>query len=259
MSLPEELRAASRKLQDDFAKRTAAFGENLDKGEAREAVVRGFLDRWLPRKYAIGRGQVIDQDGESSGQMDVVIHDDLHSVPIFRELDSPGIFPVETVFGVLQVKSLLSTTELKSAIGNVTSCLGLHREPRVQYLGNLETKNDYRPLTAIFGFTGPADPDNILRVWGERSRALPESLRPAVACVLGRGCLMYGSEGSGWSTVYRDQTIPLWVECGEDALLFFYLAICAWMADAAYLSVPNLMNYAGGPLTYPVRKFNLPA
>lgn len=89
MSLPEEMRAASRKLQDDFHRRTTGFGEKLDRGEAREAVLRGFLERWLPAKYGVGRGQIVDRSYNHSAQMDVVIYDALHSVPIFREQDSP--------------------------------------------------------------------------------------------------------------------------------------------------------------------------
>lgn len=85
MSLPEELRTASRKLQDDFEKRTSAFGEDLDRGEAREAVLRSLLERWLPKKYAVGRGQVVDQSYKRSGQMDVVIYDALHSVLISKK------------------------------------------------------------------------------------------------------------------------------------------------------------------------------
>lgn len=255
MPLTEQLRAASVAMQQDFNRRTSGLGQNLDRGEAREAVVRDFLKTWLPRKYQVGRGEIITSNGDRSRQMDVVVYDDFSSPVIFRQEDSPQVYPIESVYGVTEVKSHLTPAELDSALRNIASSAALPRQEIQVNFGGVAVRGDYRPFTSIFAFEGPVDPDPLLRAWAEDALRRGPTTAPSIACILGKGCLMYGSRETGWSMVPHPGANPIWVNAGDDALLLYFLAISTWMADAVFLPVPNLLAYAGGSLTYDVRSF----
>jgi hypothetical protein len=255
MPLSEQLRAASQRMRDDFGRRTTALEQRLDRGEAREGVVRGFLRDWLPKKYAVGNGEVIGPDGQRSRQMDIVVYDELNSPLIFRQADSPQVYPIESVYGVIQVKSRLTPSELTDSLHNVRSCIEIPRQPTSIDFGGAIIEGNYRPFSAVFGFSGPVDPDPLLTAWATDVLTHDLTHAPSIACVLEAGCFMYGSPEGGWSVVPGDSAHPIWVDAAEDSLMMFFLAITSWMSNAAFLTTPDLIAYAGGSLTFPVRIF----
>lgn len=79
-----------------------------------------FLRDYLPRRYALGSGQVIAPDGRTSKQCDIVIFDPLDG-PHLPVGDRHALFPIEVVYGVVEVKSALTADELASAYANIQS------------------------------------------------------------------------------------------------------------------------------------------
>jgi len=102
------------------------FEQMVDRGRFREAVLSEFLRPFLPPRYGLSSGEIFSSDGEQSAQIDIVIYDDIFSTILFR--DKPDqLFPAESVFGSIEVKSYLSADELRTASANIRSVKSLRR------------------------------------------------------------------------------------------------------------------------------------
>jgi hypothetical protein len=126
MKLLQALRNATEKLKNDFED-SKLFDHSGDKGEFREQIIEQFLRPFLPECYGLGSGQISASNGSSSKQVDVVIYDSIFSNVLFRTSKN-SLFPCESVFGTIEVKSHLSSEELKIAIENIASVKSLPRQ-----------------------------------------------------------------------------------------------------------------------------------
>jgi hypothetical protein len=71
------------------------------KGAEAELAFRGLLRRFLPRRYSIGTGFVSVRE-QLSPQLDAVIYDNIHNVPVFEGAGS-GVYAVESVYAVVEI------------------------------------------------------------------------------------------------------------------------------------------------------------
>src|ERR1041385_7181264 len=96
-----------------------AYRHSGNKGTNAEQVLRDFLRHFLPPYNRVGHGEVIDQSGASSRQLDVVITNEYH--PYLNDLTAPSVFIVEGVSCAAEVKSVLTGDELERALENSLS------------------------------------------------------------------------------------------------------------------------------------------
>lgn len=117
--------AVGKRLTAAFAAEEASLRAALDRarvdfnhrgvrGEAVERAVRLFLQRHLPRKFAVGTGEAIDRFGHRTAQLDVLVLND--EQPFVHELDESGLYLVEGVSAVGEVKTRLSRTDLEDIL-----------------------------------------------------------------------------------------------------------------------------------------------
>lgn len=104
----------TQKMMIDFFGVDATNPHFGDKGANREERVRNFLKYYLPKKYGIGTGFIIDKEGNQSSQTDIVIYDSHNGVVLPSE--SSSYFPCECVCAVVEVKSLLNRHEIESCV-----------------------------------------------------------------------------------------------------------------------------------------------
>lgn len=93
-----------------------------EKGAQVETIVAGFLRELLPQKFAFSTGFVVSSDSACppSSQQDIIIHDVLQNTALYKN-DNWGIFPVEAVYGTVEVKSTLNKDSLRKAMkGNIS-------------------------------------------------------------------------------------------------------------------------------------------
>lgn len=83
-------------------------------GVYREKIVKELLQRFLPAWLAIGTGFIVTSDNERSTQCDLIIYDK-NITPVIENSEQ-RFFPIECVAGVIEVKSKLNKTELKTAL-----------------------------------------------------------------------------------------------------------------------------------------------
>lgn len=95
------------------------------KGEGNEAAIRNLLVKFIPKKYSVGSGVVIDQDGIPSRQSDIVIYDN-HNYPELLSLTSVHMYPVDLVYATIEIKTTLDSEKSKKAIENIKSVRSLN-------------------------------------------------------------------------------------------------------------------------------------
>jgi len=113
--LHDVMRLAEQKLWTEFEESSAAFTHPGMKGTGRENAITRFLSNRLPARFGVGRGQVFDRDGGHSGQLDVVIYDQLNAAPLYTDEDNP-LLPAEALLAVIEVKTTLTRAETAKAL-----------------------------------------------------------------------------------------------------------------------------------------------
>jgi len=135
-SLQKIFQGVSKKLQVDFEFLTSQLSHSLSTGEAREFVLRELLRHYLPAKLGVEKGIIVSsiRDELPSKQIDIVIYDKLN-MPALYAAENLRVFPIEGVYGVIEVKSKLDSKTLKRAIDNIRSVKKLTKGAFVEQKG----------------------------------------------------------------------------------------------------------------------------
>ena len=96
------------------------------KGEATEASWIHLLQEYLPNRYAIERAMVVDSNGETSQQIDIVIFDRQYT-PFVINYEGLIYIPAESVYAVFEVKQDISKEHIEYASEKVQSVRRLLR------------------------------------------------------------------------------------------------------------------------------------
>ena len=139
MSHPKNLSLTNGKqfLQDSFAAQQGVLKAQLDlskksithmgeRGEVDERQVLEILRRYLPDRYSVESGIVIDSQGGTSDQIDVVIFDRQYTPNLLDQHEHKSI-PAETVYAVFEAKPTIDKGYLEYAAEKAKSVRALHR------------------------------------------------------------------------------------------------------------------------------------
>jgi hypothetical protein len=88
-------------------------------GVYREAICKDFLRFFIPGNLDITNGFVIDANNNVSTQADIIIYDP-EVTPLIQSENRQRFFPIETVCGVGEVKSIVDKSALKDAINKLS-------------------------------------------------------------------------------------------------------------------------------------------
>ena len=95
-------------------------------GDATEDGWKDMLGNFLPGRYGVDSGKVIDSQGCQSEQIDIIIHDTYYS-PLMFSIGDAKFVPIESVYAVLEVKQTLNKGTLDYAAQKAESVRRLHR------------------------------------------------------------------------------------------------------------------------------------
>jgi hypothetical protein len=123
------------------------------KGDALENAWIEWLRKYLPNRYSVDKAIVIDNEGFTSQQMDIVIYDNWFTPFIFNQ-NGFYYIPAEGVYAVFEVKpdiqgNVGSKTYIEYAGEKIESVRKLKREAASFINGG--HKHPPRPLTKIIG------------------------------------------------------------------------------------------------------------
>ncbi|ECS9208222.1 hypothetical protein D1140_21350 [Salmonella enterica subsp. enterica serovar Amager] len=170
--------------------RTVQVQHSGGKGANREDAFSEFLRDYLPNKYGVGRGEVISPDNDISGELDIVIFDKNHC-PLFLKSDSHSLYPRESVFGAVSMKSHLDSEELKDAYKNIASLKKIMAGKKFNKPSNsgfVTTLCPVVPVTAVFAYAANRSLEAIAKQVIELDKELDDiRLRPDFVVVLGLG------------------------------------------------------------------------
>jgi len=145
---------------------TKSINHAGEKGSAREAMIAAAIEPWFGPSVANGSGFVIDALGQKSLQCDNVFYwPDLQPrLSLGHEIRGPGLFPVEGVAAVVEVKSTLTTTELSGAINNLekTNCLQALSTAQQDDSGYKKAHYQISHCTSIVAFNSVVSYDTLI-------------------------------------------------------------------------------------------------
>lgn len=106
-----------------------------EKGRTLEKEVSSILRSFLPSEYGLSTGFIVyhSEDGPKlSPQLDIIIHDQIRCSPIVR-LATCDVFPLEAVYGYIEVKATLQSSSdnaQKYADNSIERCLENNKKLR---------------------------------------------------------------------------------------------------------------------------------
>jgi len=117
-------------------------------GEVNENRFIDVLRRYLPKRYAVDTGIVLDSHGKTSDQIDVIVYDNQYT-PTLLDQENHRFVPAEAVYAVFEVKPVIDKAYLEYAAHKAASVRKLRRTsiPIVHAGGTFPSK----PLFEIVG------------------------------------------------------------------------------------------------------------
>lgn len=182
------------------------FEHNGLKGYGNEAVLSNLLEKFIPKKYGIGSGIVIDRHGNQSRQCDIVIYDNYH-YPELLSMSNSKIFPIDLVHAVIEVKTSLNSSKSRLAVENIESVLNLDyvkesfrispSEPIGELNENTILFQDHvtkPPLGYIFSYETTTNNFGTFLNWFIKDGNYLKKERPNHVCALDQGIVSFKNE-----------------------------------------------------------------
>lgn len=274
--LTQVLAAAAKRMQSDF-EASASIQHRGGKGTAREEILLSFLKKYLPENVrACGSAEIVSVDGQTSGQMDIVIHDP--KAPPLYDNEGHRILPAECVYAVIEVKSKLNANELRKSCENIAK---VKRMPKQAYFPQMHVQcptiygrqyNGYFPTFGyIFGYDS-TNLRNMIDIDFLKSFAFrPYHERLDALWVLGKGVCNWVNPDTRAPNTNSEPGLYFSVgDAGEhDVLINMVVTVCALMTQV-FMPPFNLIEYVSnatfsdntllrGPLDYIGPIHDLPA
>lgn len=246
------LRGVAKKLAVDFEEISSSIKHSGAKGQVREAeILEEYLEAYLPGNVAIQHsGEIVATNGGTSRQEDLLVIDP--KTPPLVEKESYRVVPAECVYGVIEVKSHLSLTELRSAHENVTRAKKLPKSALQHHGGDIRKKTylygqewDHFPKYGAIIAYESTDLESIREALEDLHEGSPLPERVDAVWVLGEGLIV------NWSDE-RQQIVPepkpgTRLRCLEsDNPLLLMTIHLQQIFQAAWMPYFRLQDYLGG-------------
>ncbi len=216
------------------------FSHPGSKGDVGELNWHAVLDGrhedkgFLPGRYAVSSAFVVDADGATSDQIDLVIHD-AHFCPLLFEHAGNRYIPAESVYAVFEVKPELTRDYILYAAEKAASVRTLRRTSV--------------PIVHAGGEFAPREPFEILAgVLAKRSGWSPplgDSLATALTDANSQGRLDLGAtvESGAFEVSYRDASPNLTISDPDAGLMFFLTRLYTRLQQLGTVTAIDLAEY----------------
>lgn len=135
------------------------LGRQIDhattQGDETELNWLGWVNDYLPNRYAGCKGFVVDHLGNKSEQIDIIIYDKQYSPLVFKGAETTYV-TAESVYAIFEVKPILDSTTLKYAGGKAASVRKLicTSAPIVYSTGINKPKEPHRIIAGLLTTEG---------------------------------------------------------------------------------------------------------
>ncbi|MFH1514159.1 MAG: DUF6602 domain-containing protein, partial [bacterium] len=208
------------------------FKQTGNVGDSREKAVIEYLKKVNADKYGFVKGEVFDETGNSSGEVDIIIYDKLFST-VFQDGSGKILAPVESTYGIIEVKSTLTIEELNKSINKLKKYDALIRKeaqenqvyliPDVGLKGGTSiqlSRTDNQRINVIFAFENTVKKETLLKI-AKQCDLIDLLVVPSDFCYFGR------KRQYGWGLENNGQEIKHFLSISHDsvALWTMYLQI----------------------------------
>lgn len=187
----------------DTAIREAQSATEVDhpgmRGKIREIAIGNLFEPLLTGQVNIGTGKIIDHKGFQSQETDVILYSkDIHPSLLYSSRTTDGLFPAEASLYAIEVKSKVTSTEIRDAIGKARTLRELEYTSGIYDALGRSIQHPLTPvIPAFFAFDSDLTEggmSEIDRYVGLDSDAELNPLIRAI-CIVGRGYWYFHSNG----------------------------------------------------------------
>lgn len=239
--LRDKIAAVEAQMRAKLDEIRATFAHPADKGTSAEDSFRAFLREYLPRRLAVGHGEIVDRQGRRSRQTDLVIVTEDH--PFTFTADLPGLFFIEGVCGAGEVKTNLTATELQKGLESSSDFKRMEAQTKgvMVYTNPSDRDRFYRcPPCFLVAFESQLTLAAILEknVQFTTDRGLEATRLLDAVFVLGRGWVINFGDGKG-AFQFRGangESVAGWADNESDSVLFDLLG---WLS----IVMPRMIRF----------------
>jgi hypothetical protein len=204
-------------------------------GAAHERGFIELLETYLPKRYRVGQGFILDCEGNCSQQIDIVIYDRQYSPFLFCQ-DGTFFIPAESVYAVMEVKPELKKSTVQYAGSKIASVRKLRRtSATIRYAGQMVPgRRPFQILGVILtvrSIWAPAfgkEFEGTAMEMGEQGR-------------IDVGCALTAGSADVW---YEGQDVRVERGDAESALIFFFLHLLARLQELGTVPAMDIREYA---------------
>ncbi len=204
----------------------------VTKGDASELEWIDMLSLYMPQRYRVDKGFVIDCKGNISDQIDIVIFDRHYSPFILRQ-NGATYLPAESVYAIIEVKPTLDKNNLNYAARKASSVRKLHRTagPIVDARGEIKKpKEPFEIFAGILAINGVCTP---------RIEAYLKKLKKDrflnFGCSLDKQAFWFKKNSKGGVTFETSRR--------EESLIFFFLNLLDELQKIGTVSAIEIHKY----------------
>ena len=198
--LEREFRYHQAQMIVDFAK-SRDVKHPRDVGNVREQILRKFLNTsgFLPKRYAVSDRsiRVASPTGHLSNEIDIAFYDAADSVSLMNREDIFEVLPIETVYGVIQVKSRLNRNEIKDGLANLASFKRLERQTGGRVEIRFGEQREKSGFGILFAYSSDLKWHEIHQEIESFAKSHPRTEWANAICILNRGYFLHGSNTMG--------------------------------------------------------------
>jgi hypothetical protein len=186
---------------------------SINIGDNREIFLNKFLKQSLPNKLIVKEGEIWDQKGNKTDQLDtIIVRDDCPCL----DFGGKDVFLIEGIFAVIEIKSNLDSRELNRAGETLERVKNLNISSRGVAIRSSVSLD--RPLRIVFSYNGIN--------WNRLRKLIVqnnwEDLFDLI-CILGKGVIFSKGRLVSWNT--KHNLYLLENKSASLAFLYYYLVL----------------------------------
>jgi hypothetical protein len=168
----------------DESQRVCYLNHPFLKGRFREYGIGKILSEIVPINFDIGSGILQDCNGSQSKEIDILIWNKFMIPPLLFG-ERIGVYPVESCFYTIEVKSKLTNAELEKGIENAKSILAL------KYLANYSGPIKGHPIRILFAYSTDLKEKSEFERYKEYDPEWKTNPIYNCICIIGKGYFTY--------------------------------------------------------------------
>lgn len=207
--LEELFKRRQETLEAELNPESSTSSHTTAKGDHTELRWHNMLRSFLPDRYSVARGEIVDSQGGRSDQIDLIVYDRFYTPPLADE--EYKVLPVEAVYAVFEIKPTLDKSAFDYAVsksGSVRTLAPENTQLGVPGLPDPLRNTSARILTGLL--THRTKVGNLDTMLGEWSAGSDETGRLDLICSLTDGSFELTYEGDTLVEMSNSDTSLVW-------------------------------------------------